>query len=75
VAAGLEVLSLSDGPSEAVSIPEDVAILAHVLVHGAVGRPLDPVVDDDVLPVAVGVGGAEHVQGLADYRRHAESWS
>ena len=71
--SGREVILLADGPAQSVSVPEDVAILVDVLEHRTIGGPVDPLVGDDVLAVAVGVRRAQDVQRLADDRRNSES--
>ena len=65
VAAGVEVLLLADGPAEAAGVPEDVPVLAHVLVDGPLGRPLHRGRGHAVLAVALGVRGAQDVEGRA----------
>ena len=57
VASCLEVFPLSYRPAKSMGIPEDISVLVHVLVDGPVGGPVDPLAGDDVLTVAVGVGG------------------
>ncbi len=63
VASRGEVLLLSDGPSEAAGVPEDVPVLLRVPVDGPLWRPLHKLPGHElVLAVAVGVGRAQHVQ-------------
>ena len=71
--SSLEVVLLPYGPSQAVGIPEDVAILVDVLEHRTLRSPVDPIVGDGVLAVAVCVGRSQDVQRLADDRGNAES--
>jgi hypothetical protein len=68
-----QILLLANRPAESVCVPEDIAILVGVLEDGPVRGPLDPLIGDHVLAVAVGVGGAENVEGLTDDRRNAET--
>ena len=59
-----EVLLLPDRPAEPARVPEYVSVLVNVLVDGAVSGPLHADAGHDlVAPVAVGVGGAQDIEG------------
>ena len=64
VASRFEVILFADGPAQTASVPENVAVSGHVLEDGSVGGPLHAEAGHElVLAVAVGVGGAEDVDG------------
>ena len=68
VAACGEVLPLAYGPAQPARVPEDVAVLADVLVDGPVRGPVHEEAGGDlVAAVAVGVGGAQDVQAGAEH--------
>ena len=61
-----EVRLLSDGPSKASSIPEDVPVLGQVFEDWPLWRPVHPVGGDFVTAVTVGISGTQHVESWTD---------